>query len=206
MSRAIIIANGDAPTREVAGAWLRAGDTLICADGGGRAALALGLSPQFVIGDFDSLTPDELNALAARGAALMRYPREKDETDLELALLFAAPNYDEIIILGAGGGRLDQTLANMMLLAMPQITPRHRAIIVTANEEVSLIYPGHLHELRGKPGSTVSLLPMGGAAVGITTTGLQYQLRDETLKFGPARGVSNVMLGDRASVFVRSGN
>lgn len=77
MSRAIIIANGDPPTREVAGAWLRTGDTLVCADGGGRAALAMGLSPQFVIGDFDSLTPDELNALAARGAALMRYPARK---------------------------------------------------------------------------------------------------------------------------------
>lgn len=205
LKRAVIIANGDPPTREQARAWLRSGDTLICADGGGRAALALGLAPQVVIGDFDSLSPQELDALAARGAVLQRHPREKDETDLELVLLFAAPDHDEIIILGAGGGRLDQTLANMMLLAMPQLTPRHRVILVTANEQVSLIHPGHIHELRGTPGCTVSLLPIGGDAAGITTTGLQYPLRDETLKFGPARGVSNVMLGERASVFVREG-
>lgn len=206
MSRAIIIANGDAPGKKLAADWLRAGDTLICADGGGRAALALGLAPQFVIGDFDSLTQDELDALKKRGAVLRLYPKEKDETDLELALMFAAPTHDEIIILGAGGGRLDQTLANMMLLAMPQLTPRHRVIIATANEQVSLIHPGELFELRGAAGSTVSLLPVGGDAIGVTTTGLQYPLRDETLCFGPARGVSNVMLGETATILARQGN
>lgn len=185
---------------------MRSGDTLICADGGGRAALALGLSPQFVIGDFDSLTPEELDALAQRGAKLMRYPKEKDETDLELVLMFAAPTHQEIIILGAGGGRLDQTLANMMLLAMPQLTPKHHVIIATANEQVSLIHGGETFVLRGEAGRTVSLLPLGGDARGVTTTGLQYPLKDETLRFGPARGVSNVMLSDQATIFARQGS
>ena len=206
--RTVIIANGDPPDASDIWQWLRPGDTLICADGGARVALALGLAPHAVIGDFDSLSEDDLQQLAGCGAALHRYPAHKDETDLELALNHAiagmAGEPGEIVILGALGGRLDQTVANVMLLAMPALAGA-RVLIAAGNEQTFLITPDQPADLRGAPGDIVSLIPFGGDAHGVRTEGLEYPLRDESLIFGPARGVSNVMLGQRADVTIREG-
>ncbi len=202
--RTIIIANGDPPTAEDVRQWLRDGDRLMCADGGGKAALALGLAPHAVVGDFDSLDDDDLRRLEQLGARLHRYPARKDETDLELALIRAAETGGEIIILGALGGRLDQTIANVMLLAMPCLAGL-RALIAGGSQQTFLITPAHPADVRGEPGDVVSLIPFGGDAHGIRTAGLEYPLRDESLFFGPARGVSNVMLGEQAGVTVREG-
>lgn len=203
--RTVIIANGDPPAQDDIQRWLRQGDILLCADGGARAALHYGLRPQRVIGDFDSLTDDELLALEQGGAVLERHPTHKDETDLELALLYAAGTpADEIVVLGALGGRLDQTIANVMLLAMPALA-HLRVLIAAGNEQTFLLHPGTTLELHGEPGDTVSLIPFGGDAHGIVTDGLEYPLRDESLRFGPARGVSNVMLAQRATVRFQAG-
>jgi len=176
----------------------------MCADGGGKAALALGLAPHAVVGDFDSLDDDDLRRLEQLGARLHRYPARKDETDLELALIRAAETSGEIIILGALGGRLDQTIANVMLLAMPCLVGL-RVLIAGGDQQTFLITPAHPADVRGAPGDVVSLIPFGGDAHGIRTAGLEYPLRDESLFFGPARGVSNVMLGEQANVTVREG-
>ncbi|MCS7055078.1 MAG: thiamine diphosphokinase [Thermoflexales bacterium] len=210
--RIVIIANGDPPTHDEVAHWLRDGATLICADGGARTALALGLAPAHVIGDFDSLSEDDLSALVQRGAQLHRYPARKDETDLELALLLAtrlagAGERAEIVVLGACGGRLDHELANMLLLAMPALKDadvslargRERVFLIDARDRPAQ------RTLRGSPGDTVSLLPFGGDAHGIRTTNLEYPLHDESLFVGPARGVSNVMLDTSATVFLRAG-
>ena len=205
-TRTIIIANGDPPDASDLARWLRLGDRLICADGGARVALQHGLYPQRVIGDFDSLNDAELQALERRGAQLERHPAHKDETDLELALLYAASTEPagEIVILGALGGRLDQTIANVMLLAMPVLRD-FRVMIAAGDEQSFLIRPGAPFELRGRAGDIASLIPFGGDAHGIVTAGLEYPLRDESLFIGPARGVSNVMLGERATVTLRQG-
>ena len=203
--RTVIIANGEPPSQDDLRRWLREGDLLICADGGARTALKYNLRPQRVIGDFDSLTPAELDLLAQRGAQLERHPTHKDETDLELTLLYAAASQcEEIVILGGLGGRLDQTVANVMLLAMPQLA-HCRVMIAAGDEQTFVLRPGTPFELRGHAGDTVSLIPFGGDALGVRTEGLEYPLRDEPLLFGPARGVSNVMLAERATVTFTSG-
>ena len=204
--RTIIIANGDPPTPADIARHLREGDRLLCADGGARAALRFGLHPARVIGDFDSLTTEELQALEQDGVHLERHPAHKDETDLELALLYAARTdpSGEITILGGLGGRLDQTIANVMLLAMPALRDC-RVMIASGDEQSFLIRPGAPFELRGGVGDVVSLIPFGGDAHGIVTDGLEYPLRNESLFIGPARGVSNVMLGDRATISFRQG-
>ncbi len=204
--RTVIIANGDPPTADDIRQWLRPGDPLICADGGGRAALALGLAPRDVIGDFDSLTPEQLDQLERRGARLHRFSPRKNETDLELALSLAAgqPAVREIVVLGALGGRLDQTIANVMLLAMPCLSGL-RVLVASQGEQTFLISPQHPADLRGRAGDVVSLIPFGGDARGIVTDGLEYPLRGETLFFGPARGVSNVMQGEQARVALSEG-
>jgi thiamine pyrophosphokinase len=221
--RIIIIANGEPPAREDIARWLRPGDRLVCADGGARAALALDLRPDIVIGDFDSLSEADLLELERRGAHLRRYSPRKDETDLELALLLTAGRLapestgedavhtaaaaPEIVVLGAFGGRRDHELANMLLLAMPALKGV-RVTLAHGDERLFLIdardQPAQA-ELAGRPGDRVSLLPFGGDAHGVRTEGLEYPLRDESLFIGPARGVSNVMQGAVASVAVRSG-
>lgn len=202
--RTVIIANGSPPTPSDLAQWLRPGDQLICADGGGRAALAYGLKPDLVIGDFDSLSEDELARLAAAGAALERHPRQKNETDLELALRRALTSgATEIIVLGALGGRLDHTLANAMLLALPGLSGG-RARLAGGVETLYVLRSGETLTLDGEKGDTVSLLPLGDSA-GIVTSGLAYPLRNETLRVGPARGVSNEMDSTRATIRLGTG-
>ena len=125
--RIVIFANGVIadPAAEAA-RWVRAGDCVVAADGGTRHALAAGLMPAHVIGDLDSLSPDQRARLEAAGTMLHAHPPAKDETDLELALTWAAAQSDvtEIVILGALGGRPDQALANLLLLALPALTGR----------------------------------------------------------------------------------
>ncbi|GIV97326.1 MAG: thiamine pyrophosphokinase [Herpetosiphonaceae bacterium] len=174
----------------------------IAADGGARYLLALGVRPDLVIGDLDSLPEELLAALADQGTQIERHPAEKEETDLELALLRAVEQgASRMIVLAALGGRHDQHLANLLLLAHPQLQ-RREVMILDGSWEIRLI--SESVEITGRPGEIVSLLPLG-TAHGVTTEGLYYPLRDESLLLGPARGVSNILLGERARIIVREG-
>lgn len=177
---------------------------IVAADGGARHALALDLQPRVVIGDMDSSTEDELSTYAAAGAEILRYPAEKNETDLELALMLVAERGAKWIrIIGAVGDRLDQTMANVYLMALPQLVLTDTRM-VAGKQEIRLMPAGD-HTLIGVPGDTISLLPVSGDVRGITTDGLYYPLHHDTLVFGPARGVSNVLSETRARVRVESG-
>ncbi len=204
--KALIFVNGDANDgpmvrrvlAEAAGAWV------LAADGGARQAAHFGLKVQTVIGDMDSLSPAELEALSADGAVIHRYPEEKDETDLELTLLHAAgADAVWIRIIAAIGDRLDQTLSNVYLLALPALAGRD-VRIVAGKQEAWLLHPGET-VIHGAAGDTLSLLPLSGTARGVRTENLYYPLRDETLVFGPARGISNVMQSDTARVWFSEG-
>jgi thiamine pyrophosphokinase len=201
--RAVIFANGKFPDLQNTRHLLRPGDWIIAANGGARRALAAGVVPHLLIGDLDSLLPDELERLAADGVQLIRFSPRKDETDLELALQHAArEGATEIVILAALGGRLDQTIANLWLLALPELSGISVRVVGGA-ETAFLIRDEALIE--GRPGDIVSLIPMGGDAVGVTTEGLEWPLRQETLRFGPARGISNVLTAEQARVRVQQG-
>jgi thiamine pyrophosphokinase len=201
--RAIIFANGRLADVQQAGNLLRAEDVIIAVDGGTRHAWEAGVDPERVIGDLDSLTPAEQDRLRSRGTRIVSFPPRKDETDLELALLHAASEGAEsIVVLAALGGRLDQTLANLLLLALPQL--EEIDVRVMEGKQVAFLIRDEA-SIEGQPGDTVSLIPLGGDAVGVTTVGLEWQLNDDTLRFGPARGVSNVLTAEQASVRVRQG-
>lgn len=201
--RAVIFANGVFTDRRQARDLLRADDTIIAVDGGTRHAWESGVDPDLVIGDLDSLSREERERLRASGAEVSSYSPEKDRTDLELALLQAASEgMQEIVILAAIGGRLDQTIANLLLLTLPDLRDC-QVSIVHDGQVVFVIRDEGLIE--GHPGDTVSLIPLGGDAVGVTSQGLEWSLEDDTLHFGPARGVSNVLEEEQASVRVRQG-
>lgn len=214
--KAIVLADGDAPDRteldEAWPGWADGTDVVIAADGGARHAPGLCLTVDAWVGDGDSIAADALDALAAAGVTIHRSAAAKDESDTELAVLEALTHGPtEIVIVGAlGGRRFDHALANVGLLAMPQLAGtamalldgRTRIRLLTAPDEagapVRMALPGRVDDL-------VSLLPYGEGVMGVTTDGLAYPLADEPLPPGPARGLSNVRVAPDAAVTVRSG-
>lgn len=204
--KVLIFANGKPNPGEMVTRTLEeAADAyVIAADGGARVAHYYDFKVHEVIGDMDSLSADEVLQLEYRGAALRRFPPEKDESDLELALHYAAERGATWIrVIGGLGGRFDQMLANAYLLALPDVATCDAAL-VAGKQMIRLLQP-RTHQLSGDIGDTVSLIPMGGQADGIVTKNLKYPLNDETLYFGPARGISNVMLANTAEITLRAG-
>ncbi|MGC8873324.1 MAG: thiamine diphosphokinase [Chloroflexia bacterium] len=203
--RALILCNGMA---EELGRWkheLDEVDLIVAADGGARYARLLGLVPHFVVGDADSLDAETAHWLAQSGAKVIRYPSAKDETDLELALVFAAQSgASEILVAGAWGGRPDQAIANLQLLAHPALSGR-RVRVLGADFEAFLVRGGEERALQGAPGETVSLLPFAGDVDGVRTSGLKWSLSGGTLRFGIGRGISNVLIGTEARISVADG-
>lgn len=201
-SRAVVFANGSPEPSDFVRAVVRAGDALLAADGGACQAMAAGLLPHLVVGDFDSLPAADLAWLEAR-TAVWRHPAEKDASDLELALEAAlALEPREILVLGALGGRLDHLLTNIGLLhrVHEHGTPARLlgaqggAVLVAG--ECSLALP---------VGTLVSLLPLSARVTGVTLRGLRYPLQDATLAWGTSRGLSNVAVASPIGVEARQG-
>lgn len=182
---------------------VRSADLVIAADGGAIPLLRAGVLPHVVVGDLDSLNAPNREVLAARGVELRRFPRDKDETDFELALLLAVEREATAIdVLGALGGRWDHTLANIWLLAHPMLIGRQIRLIT--DRQTVFVVRDHVM-IEGRRGDTVSLLPLTPEVRGVTTTGLRYPLKDATLRADQARGVSNVLLEPPGQVHVREG-
>jgi thiamine pyrophosphokinase len=204
MKRILIFANGELPDINKARAILKSDDYIICADGGTRHASALDLKPDLVIGDMDSTETVHLQKLQADGVSIELYPRDKNETDLELAIQHAIKlNPKEVVIVAALGGRLDQTLANIALLSNAQ---RSTFNVKLDDGVEEIFFCTDQAEVQGRSGDIVSLIPWGGTVQGIQTQGLRWPLHDETLYPEKTRGISNEMLGDTAGIKIRTGN
>jgi thiamine pyrophosphokinase len=200
---AVIIANGEMQDHPRLRESWRAADLRIAADGGAvNARQYLALAPHVLIGDLDSLDDATRAWCAQAHVETIQHPRVKNETDLELALdLAMTRGATEITLLGALGGRLDQMLANVLLLVKPA-----RAHIAThiAGVDFDAWLAWERATIRGRIGETVSLIPLTEHVEGIVTKGLRYPLRNETLYLGAARGVSNELIAEHAEVtFVR---
>lgn len=201
-SRVLIFANGLPEPPDFVRELVRPGDTLIAADGGASQAMAAGLTPHLVVGDFDSIAPQDLAWLEAR-TAIWRHPVEKDASDLELALEAALDvEPSEILVLGAMGGRLDHLLTNVGLLhrAQDRGVP---ARLLSAQGGAALVEGRY--RLEAPPGTVVSLLPLSPRVTGVTLAGLKYPLEDATLSWGTSRGLSNVVVEAPVLVVARQG-
>jgi thiamine pyrophosphokinase len=202
--RAVVFVNGEVHDYGALAGWLRPGDYLIGADGGTRHILALGLRPDAVVGDLDSLEAETVAELAAQGVEIDRFPVAKDQTDLELAIERGlAAGAGEVLLLGALGGRLDQTLANLLILAQRQWPARLR--LAEGDQLAQVLRGGQCLTVHAGPGSTVSAIPLSPLVTGITYTGLEYPLVDATLTLGSTRGVSNVVASSPATIAIKEG-
>jgi len=203
--RAVVVAHGDVLPSDRA--VIVAQDYIVAADGGALALERWKVLPHLVVGDMDSLGDAGVERMARKGIAVAKFPAAKDESDLELAVAQAiAAGATEIVLLGAlGGERLDHETANLLLLA----DPGYDGVRLEARRGALRIRPirgeGSL-SLAGPVEALVTLLPVGGDAEGVTTQGLRFPLRDETLRFGRARGLSNEVDSLPATVSVRKGS
>jgi thiamine pyrophosphokinase len=203
MSRALIFVNGELRNPDAARAIIQPDDIIIAADGGARYALALDVIPNAIIGDFDSLSEDDVRVFSDMGVQVLRFPPAKDETDLELALAYAVRvGHRPIIIIGANGGRLDQTLGNISLLSAPEFIDSDVRIDDGVTEAFFVTEKSSIH---GKPGDTVSLIPWGNPVEGVSTDGLAYPLNAETLFPYRTRSISNQMLAETANISLKHG-
>jgi thiamine pyrophosphokinase len=201
--RAVLFVNGQVADLEAAHNLVHPGDLLIAVDGGARHLTAMGLLPEILIGDLDSLSADEVAYYQEKGVTIQRFPVEKDETDLELAIQYAVhQGASSLLIIGALGGRVDQTLANIFLLTSPALSGLD-ARLDDGVEAVTIIRNRAI--IHGRPGDTLSLLPLGGPTQGISTTGLRYPLHSETLYPYRSRGVSNELLANQAEITLNEG-
>ena len=203
MPDTVVVFAGGAPPGSRALAAVPPGATIVGADRGAEHALDCGLHVDAAVGDFDSISPAALEALAHAGVRIVRHPVAKDATDLELALdeaMALAPR--RILLVGGVAGRFDHLLGELSLLASDAYAAVELdavlgdAVIDVVRRERTLV---------DDIGALISLLPLHGPAVEVTTSGLAYPLNGETLTPGSSRGSSNVFAEREARVSVERG-
>ena len=202
--RAVVVAAGDL---DAADAGLLEGASLVIAADGGAASLdRLGVRPHVLVGDLDSIEEELVTRLEAAGTRVERHPADKDASDTELAVGAALDaGATDVVLLGAtGGARLDHELANLLLLADRELA-RVEISAVRGGARVMALHAGTSRALSGGAGDLVTLLPVGGDAGGVTTTGLRWPLAGATLTLGRSRGLSNEVISPPASVALDSG-
>ena len=200
-TRAILFANGDCPGKLEL--QISEKDYLIAVDGGLLNMLKLGLQPHLLIGDLDSISAADLHQCQQAGVEILRFSPQKNETDLELALLEAIKReFPQILLTCALGGRLDHTLGNLSILGMPEAKGLQISIL---DGHTSVYLVRDQLQLATAQGDLISLIPSGTEVQGVLTSGLRYPLEDETLYPWKTRGLSNIALGERVSVYLKSG-
>lgn len=179
-------------------------ELIIAVDGGANHLYRLGIMPNYILGDLDSIEDDIREYYEASDVVFKKFPTKKDETDTELSVWLV----EEVGLLGidiyaALGGRIDHELANIQLLyyildrgMYPRIISEHEEIYILKNDEMTL---------KGNIGDIVSILPIRGDARGITLVNMEYSVEELDLKYSVTRGISNVMVAQDAYINVRDG-
>lgn len=196
---ALILANGSAPSKSLLNRHLADADVFICADGGANAAAKLGVVPDLIIGDLDSIHPATVKKFSGVTA---RRIADQNSTDLEKALTWSHKNgYKAVRVLGATGGRLDHTVGNLSALVKFS-----RKCTVTFHDADGDIYVvGTERNFDVPAGTTVSLLPMT-LCEGVMTRGLKWELRYESLALGQREGTSNLVVSSPVTIKLRRGD
>jgi len=200
---AIIVMGGTTPPPIGVSAVLPTDAFVIAADSGFDYALMLGLQVDLLVGDLDSISADGFAAAVDALVQIEQYPQGKDETDTELAITAALhAGCSEIIGVTGGGGRLDHELTTLFAYACITACP---VSVWSGSTLVTVLHgPGGTTLARTAAG-LLSLVPINGDAVGVTTSNLRYPLHAETLLAGSARGVSNEFLDADATISLTGG-
>lgn len=202
-ARAVIFSNGTYADIAGVAARLRHDDWLVCADGALAHLVNMQLWPDLLVGDFDSVGLGLLAAAKARGVELLTFEREKDYTDTELAWQAVRQRgYSEVLVVGGWGGRLDHSLANLLLFA-PYAEQGYRICLTDGTTDAYFVTDELvLEQCQDKLVSIIAITP---TAQGVTARGFHWPLTDANLHWGQALGISNIPVVATASVQVQQG-
>lgn len=201
--KALIFAGGNVKDYTSLKVYVKDVDFIICADSGTHHALKMGIIPDLIVGDLDSINSKALSKVKEMGIEIAEFPPEKDYTDTDLAIRIAQEKgASEAILIGGIGDRPDHSLANILLLVQYNKMGL-KLRLVGENWEIFLI--DKKAEIFGEKGDLLSLIPISPKVTGITTYGLYYPLKKASLYLGQALGISNVLLKDKATVQLEEG-
>ena len=204
-TRALVVLGGHLPhSRVVDHVAAHPPDVVICADSGFDHAVRLGLRPDVVVGDLDSIADPA--APGNLGIDVVRADPDKDHTDTELALAHALSlGAVEVTVAWGGGDRIDHVIGVFAALASPSLARLARLTVLVAADVVHVVHGAKQSTVEVETGATVSLVSLSGTATGVSTTGLRWPLLDEELHGWRARGVSNVAIEPTVVVSVATG-
>ena len=207
---AVVVCSGEIKDYGKYGGYFNDADFVICADGGAVHLREFGIVPDILLGDFDSISSEDLNFYSTSISTknnvkteIIKHPAEKDKTDSEIAVLLAVEKgYKRIYLIGATGKRLDHTLANIFL----SVRMIEQGVVCSiVDEHNELVAIDDSITLNRDDSSKVSIIPITGKITGVTTKGLYYKLFDADIEFGTTLGVSNEFASDRAEITINSG-
>ncbi|KUG03267.1 thiamin pyrophosphokinase [hydrocarbon metagenome] len=201
--RCIVLANGEYGDLKFYEDVFKGCDIILCADGGANYAYQLGVLPDYIIGDMDSINENILEYYNSRQVPFKKYPRRKDFTDIQLAMSTAEEmGAQEIILLGTQGKRFDHSLSN--LYCGLEYVKRGIKIIHYGPECTVYLVCSQM-SLQGRAGDLVSVLPLGGVAAGVYLKDFEYPLENVVLECDNPYAVSNVLAEDTAQIELENG-
>jgi len=200
--KTVIIGNGEIYDYSFCLELVKSADRVICADGGTRHAINMQLVPHIIIGDMDSSAARYVEYFKGKGVETVKYPTDKDKTDMHICLEFALPFSREIILLGATGSRIDHMLANISLLKLG-LEKDIPVTILDNRNSIRMIKDSIL--MKGEKSELFSLIPYTGRVEGICTRGAHYELEDAVMELGDPYGVSNYFEEETVEVSIKKG-
>jgi thiamine pyrophosphokinase len=200
--KAAIVCNGSIQNYDSCKDKLRQVDKIICADGGTRHLYHMNIMPDVIIGDLDSSQGEYIEHYKSNNVPIIRYSSDKDKTDTHICLEYALERYDEIVLLGATGSRLDHTFGNISILKLAADKGKI-ACIVDENNEIYVVKDEI--KLKGNKGDILSLLPLSSRVEGINLEGVNYPLENAVMEIGNPYGVSNLFKESIVSLTIESG-
>ena len=180
-------------------------DYIICADGGANHAYKMNITPNYIIGDSDSINKEVIDFYKKQNVLFEEFPSKKNETDSELCILLSKSlNASKIDLFGTLGGRIDHILANINLLyyireqeIIPRIISEQEEIYIATNECV---------KIKGNVNDIISIIPIKGDAKGVTLENLEYPLNNYDMNYSTPLGISNIMLSEECKIAVKKGS
>jgi thiamine pyrophosphokinase len=205
MPRVFIIANGEPDFPDLITSAIGLDDLIICADGGSNHAVNLGIKPNLIVGDMDSISTASLDQFKKCGTEIRQFPRDKDASDLELALQ-AAIEYSpsEILCMCVLGRREDHSLTNTFLIGR-YAGLGNKISILGAAWQAQFVTSRLPCTFTGSAGDILSLIPMVATASGVTANGVKWPLDNASLPWGSSRTVSNEFIAEQVSVTLTDG-
>lgn len=197
--KALIIANGEIPHKNIVRKLIKEHDLIICADGGANIARKLKIKPNLIIGDFDSVKPESLKYYAEVKKIVKK---AQNSTDLEKAIEYCIKKkIKKITVIGASGKRTDHTIGNLGCFK------KYKKFIELSMYDANGEIVGFEKTIRlnTQKGEIISLIPLNKCS-GITTKNLKYKLNNEVLEIGVREGTHNIALKDYIEVNVKKGD